>query len=70
MVIVTVPPDTPVTTPPAETVAIAVDPLLQVPPMVLSVSGMVWPTHTVFGPRIGDTGSTTTGLNWKQPVPP
>jgi hypothetical protein len=63
LVIVTAPAETPVTTPPGLMVAVAVEPLLHEPPMVVSVSVMVWPTHTLLGPSIGDTGSTTTGEN-------
>ena len=63
LVMVTAPAETPVTTPPGLIVAVAVELLLHAPPIVVSVSVMVWPTHTVLGPSIGDTGSTTTGVN-------
>ena len=50
--IVTVPAATPVTTPEALTVAIAGVALLQAPPVVVSVSVVVLPTHTLFVPPI------------------
>ena len=51
----TVPAETPVTTPVAETVAIEVDELLQVPPPVASLSVIVAPAQTVESPEITPT---------------
>ena len=54
--IVTVPAETPVTTPVDEpTVAIEVLLLLHVPPLVESNKVIVDPTHTEVGPEIEDT---------------
>ena len=47
---VAVPALTPVTTPPEDTVATPVEPLLQVPPGVPSASVAVVPTHMVTAP--------------------
>jgi hypothetical protein len=59
---VTVPDDTPVTTPDVPTVAMAVLPLNQNPPVVASLSAMVEPAHTVDGPVIVDEPVTVTVL--------
>ena len=52
---VTLPKATPVTTPPLLTVAIAVLPLLQVPPGVASANVVVEPIHTDEAPVIAAT---------------
>ena len=55
----TIPPLTPVTTPPEDTVAIEVLPLTHVPPDVASVKVMLLPVVTVVGPEMADgTGYT------------
>ena len=47
---IAVPAEIPVTLPDASIVPVAVLPLLQVPPGVASLSGIVWPLHTISGP--------------------
>ena len=58
---VAVPADTPFTIPVVPIVATAVLLLLQVPPAVASVKGMVWPWHTPVGPAIA-TGDGFTAI--------
>ena len=61
---VVVPADTPVTTPDAEpTVAMAGVLLLQVPPVVTSVRGVVNPTQTEWEPAIA-AGAGFTVMVW------
>ena len=58
-----------VVSPLAATVALDVDVLNHVPPIVVSLSVMLIPWHTVFGPAIGATGFTITVDTALQPVP-
>ena len=48
----TVPAVPPVTTPDVDTVAVVLLPVLQVPPVVVSVNAVVIPSHTVGVPPI------------------
>jgi hypothetical protein len=65
----TVPADTPPTVPVEETVARAVELLLQMPPVVASVKLIVFPIHTVDdGGLIAASAVTVTGAITKQPV--
>jgi hypothetical protein len=61
--IVEVPAETPVTMPPASTVATPVVPLLQVPPAVISLRLVVEPAHTSVVPvNAAGNGSTVTAI--------
>jgi hypothetical protein len=51
------PEETPVTTPPDDTVATPVLLLLHVPPVVASLNVVVEPIHSVAVPVIADTGA-------------
>jgi hypothetical protein len=52
----TVPADTPITTPPDDIVALAVLLLFHVPPVTLAVKVVVLPAQTVSGPEIAAGG--------------
>ena len=58
-----------VVSPVAATVAIVSALLAHVPPMVVSLTVMLMPWHTVLGPAIGVTGFTITVDTALQPVP-
>lgn len=66
--IVTIPAETPVTTPAVLIAAIDVSPELQDPKSVVSVRMILYPTQTEEGPNTGEIGLTITGLTAEQPV--
>jgi hypothetical protein len=69
-VIIAVPAVTPVTTPDAETVAVAVLPLAHVPPAGELANVMLAPSHTFEGPIMSAGAAfTVTTLVRKQPAP-
>ena len=67
-----VPEEIPVTTPVAVTVATPVAPELQIPPVAMSLSGIVEPVHTVDAPAIVPAfgaGLTVTTVFTLHPAP-
>jgi hypothetical protein len=65
---IVVPAATPVTLPDPSTVALAVLVLVQVPPLMLLVSAVVRPVHTVFVPPITGDWVTFNNMLLEQPA--